>query len=232
MLIFTQYTNSCTNNFVFFSMAMSLTCSWSSGCCCSTLEMIICLPFMITPSITNMSSLMDQYCLMSWCNCSLACGQPLIIKDCTLCKCSSCLVTCWIYCMDMYSSTSVKTCTTSTLMSKPLNALPFFSWWVCWDNQSAITVSGSGLYIILILYWWILMMMWWILWDSIATSFLNMATKGLWSVIMVISLAKQWWWNISRPCSMPSASLSMLLYLCSVLVRLLLSNAIGHRTVF
>ena len=137
---------------------------------------------MTTPSITNMSSFMDQYGLMPWCNCSLACGQPVIIKCCSLCKCSSCLVACWIYCMDMHSDISVATCTTSTLMSNPLITLFLFSWWLCWDSQCAIQISGPGLYIVLILYWWILRMMHLILWDSVATSFLNMATRGLWSV--------------------------------------------------
>ena len=40
----------------------------------------MCLPFMMTPSITALSSLNDQYGLMSWCSWSLLSGQPAIIK--------------------------------------------------------------------------------------------------------------------------------------------------------
>ena len=170
---------------------MWLTCSWSSACGCSTLGMIIHLPFMITPSITDMSSLMGQYGLMSRCNCFLASSQPVIIKHCSLCKCLSCLVTCWIQYMDMHSGTSVTTCTSSTLMSKPLMTSSLSSLWLCLDSQSAIKISGPGFYTILIMYWWILRMMHWVLWDRVASSFLNMVTRGLWSIITVMSLAKQ-----------------------------------------
>ena len=41
-------------------------------------------------------------------------------------------------CMDMHSSTSVTTCTVSTLMSKSLITSSLFSLWLCQDSQSVI----------------------------------------------------------------------------------------------
>ena len=86
--------------------------------------------------------------------------------------------------------------------------------------------SDPGLYNILTWNWCILRRMHCIPCDSVATSFLNIATSGLWSAVLLISLAKQQWWNLSRPCNIPNASLLMLPYLCSSWVRLLLENVI------
>ena len=59
-------------------------------------------------------------------------------------------------------------------------------------------------------------------------SFLNIATSGLQSVIILTPLTKQQWWNFSCPCNVPNTSLSILLYLFSPLDRLLLANDMGH----
>ena len=106
-----------------------------------------------------------------------------------------------------------------------------FSLWLCQDSQSATKISGPVLYSALTLYWCILSRMYWILCGRVNTSFFNIATKSLWSVITFISLAKQQWWNILRLCSIPSTPLSILLYLCPALIRFSLTNAMGQRMV-
>ena len=81
--------------------------------------------------------------------------------------------------------------------------------------------SGPGLHGMHILYWCILNR---IHCERVATSFLNIATRGLWSVIMLTSHAR---WNFSSPWSIPSISLSVLLYHLSAPERLLQMNAVG-----
>ena len=66
----------------------------------------------------------------------------------------------------------------------------------------------------------------WSLCNRLATSFINVSTRSLWSVLILTSWVKKYWWNFSKPCSMPRSSLSILQYQVSALVRLLLANAI------
>ena len=149
------------------------------------------LPFIMMPSITSMSSLNDQYALMSWCTCSLLSGQPAMINPISCCKCSSCVVACCICWTHMYSGTFIDACFASTLMSMSCIAASLFSLWFRLDSQSAIKIFSPGLYSILTLYWCILRRMCWIHCNKVATSSLTFATRGLWSVIILISLAKQ-----------------------------------------
>ena len=67
---------------------------------------------------------------------------------------------------------------------------PPFSMWFCHNNQWAMKRFSSGLYSILILYWWILSNMHWSLCDMVA-AFLKIATSGLWYMMMLTSLAEQ-----------------------------------------
>ena len=67
--------------------------------------------------------------------------------------------------------------------------------------------------------------------DRVVMSLLTTATIGLWSVITSTSSVKQYCWNLSRPCSMPRASHSMLLYHCSILDKVVLKNAMKHNAV-
>ena len=143
-------------------------------------------------------------------------------------KCSSCPVTCCICRIDKHSGMFVDICIASTLMS--IHTMYFsslFSVCLYLDSQSAMKSSGPSLYIILTCFWCVLRRMHWIHCERVARSFFNIATQGLWSVIILTSLAEQQWWNFLRPCNIPNISLLMLLYLCSALVRLLLANVIG-----
>ena len=85
----------------------------------------MCLPFTMMPSITALSSLNDQYALMSWCTCSLLSSQPAVINPLSCCKCSSCAVACCIYWTDMHSGTFVGNCIASTLTYMPHIAASF-----------------------------------------------------------------------------------------------------------
>ena len=85
-----------------FSMPMWLMCSWSNTCGSSSSGMTMYLHFIMTPSITAMWSLNDQYTLMSWWRCSLLPGQPAMIYPFSHCRCPSCVVACCICWTDMH----------------------------------------------------------------------------------------------------------------------------------
>ena len=185
----TQYIDSHARSF--FSVPLWLMWSWSSTCVLSTSDIITHLSFIMMPSISAMSSLNEQYALMSCCTWSLIYGHPAMMYPLSHCKCSSYAVTCYIYAIDMYSGIFVDVCIASTLTSMPHISSYLFSVWLCLDSQSAMKNSGPGLYIILTLYWCIHRRMHWICCDRVATSFLNIATRSLWLVIILTSLAKQ-----------------------------------------
>ena len=104
-------------------------------------------------------------------------------------------------------------CMASTHTSMSFIGLSLPSMWLCPDSQSAIKISGPGLYIIQTLYWWIFSSMHCICCNNVAISFLNIDTSSLWSVMMSTSLPKHVMMEFSKPCSIPSASHLMLLYL-------------------
>ena len=120
---------------------------------------------------------------MSWCIWSLLSGHPTMMYPFNCCKCSSCVVVCCICWIDMYSGTFVDVYIASTLMSMPCIASFLFSIWFCLDSQSAMNICNPGLYIILTQYWCIFRRIHLILCDRVAMSFLNIATRGLQSVI-------------------------------------------------
>ena len=117
-------------------------------------------------------------------------------------------------------------CMSSIFSCMPGISVPLLSVWLYQESQSVMNRSSSGLYIILTLYWCILSKIHCILCDNVATSFLKIATSGLWSVIIPTS-HKAVVMKFVKPMCIPSASLSMLLYLPSVLDRLLLANVMG-----
>ena len=107
------------------------------------------------------------------------------------------------------------------------------SWSLFWqlfshDSQSVIQNSGPGLYVIHMLYLCKHSRTHWSHFYCVAASVVNTATKGLWTLIMY---AKQLWRNFSNLCSIPSASLSRLLYLDSALGRLFLAKAMEHNSI-
>ena len=126
--------------------------SSSSACCFNDSDMTMCLPFIMIPSITAMSSLNDQNTLMSWCTCSLLSGQAAMINPFHFCKYLSCAVTCCICWTNMHSWTFIDTCIASTLTSIQCIADSLFSLWFCLDSQSAIKIFSPSLYNILTLY--------------------------------------------------------------------------------
>ena len=116
--ILTQYLDSCARIFV-FSIPMWLMWSWSSTCIFNTSGIITCLPFIMIPSITAMSSLNDQYILLYCCTWSLISGHPAMMYPSSHCKCWSCTVTCCICVIDMHSGMFIDICIVSTLTSMP-----------------------------------------------------------------------------------------------------------------
>ena len=82
--------------------------------------------------------------------------------------------------------------------------------WLCVDSQSVMnSCSPCFFYSIIVLYWCIYSSILWSLYDRHAVLFINIATSSLWYVITFNSQPKQWWWNFSTQCCMPSAFLSM-----------------------
>ena len=79
------------------------------------------------------------------------------------------------------------------------------------DSQSAMNSCGPGLYTILMLYWCICCRILWSLCDRLETSFWNIADISLWSVNHSDIFGEAVLVTLSRPCSMPSAFLFMLL---------------------
>ena len=78
-----------------------------------------------------------------------------------------------------------------TFMFMPVITWSLFPVLLFQDSQSAMYRSGPGLFKMLILYWSIYSMICCKCWDSVATSLLIIATNGLLSVIMHMSLTKE-----------------------------------------
>ena len=81
--------------------------------------------------------------------------------------------------IDMHSGMFAAVCIFSTFISMPGISASLFSVWLCLESQYAMKRSGPGLYNILTQNWSILRRIHYILCDSVATSFLNIATSGL-----------------------------------------------------
>ena len=166
------------------------------------------------PSITAMSYQNVQYGLMS---CSI----------CSFRHCSSLSwqIACCSLCIAMESGMLVVVCKASIFNCIPGISASFLSLCFCLESQSAMNRYVPSLCMILTLYWHILIRIHCSFCNSVATSFLNIATSSLWSVIILNSLAKQQWWNFHSMYSIPSASHSILLYPFWTNYRLLLKNA-------
>ena len=146
--------------------------------------------FMAILSITVSTSLNVQWCLMSWLLSFLVESHLSVIYFLSFCMCSSvcCILyifyqhTCWcVRCNPGYISAQFHT---SYFFIFPLKILlPWEPVWYKYIDPWFVELC--------ILYWCFVSMMCCSCYDSIATSFLNIATKGLWSVITWTSLAKQ-----------------------------------------
>ena len=150
--------------------------SCSSTCVFSFYGVMMCLPFITTP-ISHCHVILE-WPISSYIR-SLISGQPAMMYPFSSCRCSSCAVSCCIYCIDMHSGTFIDVCIASRLTSMACISSSLFSVWLCWDGQSVMKSSGPGMYIILTQYWCILRRMHWICCDRVTTSFLTIATKGL-----------------------------------------------------
>ena len=162
--------------------------SWSSTCAFSLSGKMMCLPFIMTPSIAAKLSLNDQYALISLCIWSLLSGHPTVMYPFSYCKCSSCAVACHICWLDMHSGTFLDVCIGPTLTSMPCIASSLFSMWFCWDSQSGMNIWLVQYSYLVLMYPEedVLNLLW-----RVTTSFLNIATRVLWSIIIPTSLAKQ-----------------------------------------
>ena len=153
--------------------------------------MMMHLPLSITPSITASSSLYDQYGCKSAHSSSLLSSQPEIIIHFSCCRWLSSDDAYCISAIDTHSGISVMVCITSTCTSMPFIGLSFPSVWLCLNSQSAMKISGPGLYMIRTLYWWIFSRMHCMHCDKVATSFLNIYTSSSQSVISSTLVLKQ-----------------------------------------
>ena len=147
----------------------------------------------------------------------------------SICRSVSLIIAAHISSIDVHIRMSTVILILCMLTFIPVISLSLLSVWLLWDNQSSLHYLGPDLFKMHTIYFWMCSMVDCNCWDSVATSFLNIATNGLWFVITYTSLAKQYGWKFSNPCNMPSASCLMLLHHHSVLDRLLLVNAIGHK---
>ena len=84
-----------------------------------------------------------------------------------------------MYYVDMHFRMFVAVCIVSTFISMPVISVPLFSVWLGLESQSAMKISGPGLYNILTQNWHILRRICCILCDSVAVPFLNITTSGL-----------------------------------------------------
>ena len=113
------------------------------------------------------------------------CAQPTCNYNVFRCwRCLSCADVCLICEIEIHSGMSFMLCVVSILISISLMGLSFPSSWLCCDSQSAVNIFGPGLYRIWTLYWWIFNRMCCVHFNSVAMSFLNIATNGLWLVMM------------------------------------------------
>ena len=165
-----QYTHSWASSFV-FSMPMWFVYNWLSTCSFKLLVIMMHLPLSITPFITASSSLYDQYGCKSAYSSSLLSGQPEIIIPFSCCRWLSSDDACCISAIHTHSGISVTVCIASTFISMPLIGLSFPSVWLCLNSQSAMKISGPGLYMIWTLYWCIFNGMCCMCCDNVATSF-------------------------------------------------------------
>ena len=166
-------------------------CSCASGCFWNSLGMITHLPFMSTPSITARSSLKIQYgfsscviyfCLVTyliWCSLLAALGDhPGLLLIVYL------LATCILGCLLLF------------VLHKWLSSCH-----LCFLLDSVMTTSQLWRDLVQACIGWIL---YWQILSSICDSvaiYLKIATSGLWSIMILTSLANQQWQNISNQSS-------------------------------
>ena len=118
--------------------------------------MIMCLPFMVNPSITAMSSLNDQYGPMSLCRRSLISGHPAIIIF---------LIAATVHHVSFPTVYAGSIYTQGHLLRSALHLClcSCHAWlYPCFPHGCVRTanlqyiISGPGLYSILAMYWFIL----------------------------------------------------------------------------
>ena len=141
----------------------------------------------------------------------------------THCRWSSCEIAWHNCCIFMQFGMFVVVFMASTFNCMLHISSSLFSLWFCLKIQFAVKRSGPGLYMIVTVYCCILGRIQCILWDSVATSFLKVATSGLCIILTFLKGSSD---GTSWTCII-SVSPSMLLYLFCALDRLLLANAMG-----
>ena len=135
--------------------------------------------------------LIGMYCLILWSTSSFFCGKPCIIYAFCFCSYVSSPVAACMSSMDVHTALY-----TDMQIALKVKFIPVISWsvyslWLFRDSQSTMYKSGWGLYMMCTLYWCIHSIMHYNCWGSVATSLLNIANKGFWSVMMHTSLMKK-----------------------------------------
>ena len=197
-----------------FSAPKWLFSSCSSACFCNFSGIIMHLPFIIIPSITALLPLNVHFvsALKKFQFCHLT--SFVLCNSFSYERCSSCCVACCISYIDMHSGMSDAVCIVTMFAFMPdISVFLLSSWfchfvvsWFCIDEFLTVCVEVSVI-VLLCLSW-------------------RLLPSGLWSVIILTSLAKQYGWYFSSPWSIPNASLSVAVSFITG-DRHLLANAIG-----
>ena len=152
----------------------------------------ILLLFTAMPSIIVISSMNGPQCCRFFCTSALVNGQLHSMSSDRMPMCSSCSVAILVYSYVMQSAMSFLDSWTDS-NSHAQNLFIFVYLIVVLDSQFTMNSCNPCLYGTLMLYWCILNSILWSLHNRLATSFLMIATDGLWSVITLTSWVKQLW---------------------------------------
>ena len=166
-----------------FSISMCFWCSCLSALPCSTVGIIVLLPFTAMQSMIAVSTLNDQYGSRSFCTSALVDGKLWSMRSESMLTCLSSSVAIPISFAVMQSSMSVHDIVALMVTQMPGILSSHFGFWLCLDSQPVMNRCCSVLYGILMWYWCILNSIAWCMCDRLAISFLNITTSGLWSVI-------------------------------------------------
>ena len=190
LLIPGQYIDLHARHFVFL-IPICLICSCSSACFCNVSDITTNLPFRMPPSITAIFSQPVQFSLRFCAMWSLFSGHPLMICSFSCGKWLSC--GCFLL-QFTYHHAFGNVCSCFYGVNAYLHTSYFFIFcflcgfiWIA----SLLWRDLDQVYILLTLYWCVLKRIHCGLCDNVATSFLNISTGGLWSVIILTSLVKQ-----------------------------------------
>ena len=169
---------------LFFSGLMWLLCHCYNalGCCCAS-DMIF-FPSIAVTSIITGSSMDVQLCHMSCLKSTVFDNQLLwcvlwdIVGVLKPCRCILFIVAFWVPCIVTYVRMFVVMSMALIFSLMTAISLSLFCEWFWLYSQSSMYRFSPSLYIFSILFWWIPRRMHCSHWNSITTSFLDIATSG------------------------------------------------------